>query len=175
MKRAAIALLSLVSVCWGQKPQEARPGWTAQQLQFLNLGADLNEALQAINERPKQAWEAVITEGTCGALSVYTTGTKDSKGNDVLRGMRTTFDGQKPGKIAFCWLSEVRRRFATEEIEAKRDREVETLVKDTQLAFLTEPDSVYLKVGGRLLLKRRNVLHFLNRHGCGVPCREGAS
>lgn len=146
MKGPAIALLFLVSVCSGQKPQGARPGWTAQQLEFLNMGADLSQALKAIREKPKQVSEAVLTAGTCGALFVYTTGTKDSKGNNVLTDLRTTFDGQKPEKIAFCWLGEVRRRFAAEEIEGKGDPAVESFLKDTQLAFLTEPDSVYLKL-----------------------------
>ncbi|HSY92909.1 MAG TPA: hypothetical protein VK812_16180 [Candidatus Binatus sp.] len=87
-----------------------------------------------------------MTEGTCGTLFVYTTGTKDSKGNDLIKNLRTTFDGQKPAKIAFCWLNEVRRRFAAEEIEAKGHPALESFLKDTQLAFLTEADSVYLKL-----------------------------
>lgn len=146
MKRLAIALLLSASVCRGQRPQEKGPAWTAQQLEFWNMGGDISQALKAINERPKQSSESVMTVGTCGSLFVYKTGTKDSKGNDVVKDLRTTFDGQKPEKIAFCWLNEVRRRFAAEEIEAKGHPSIESFMKEVQLAFLTEPDSVYLKL-----------------------------
>lgn len=149
MKRFAIALLFLASLCWGQRPQKTGAGWTAQQLDFLNMGSELSQTLKAINEKPRQASESIVMEGTCGMLFVYTMGTKDSKGNDMIKNARTTFDGQKPEKIAFCWLNEVRRRFAVEEIEAKGgDPAIESFMKDMQLAFLTEPDSVYLKLVG---------------------------
>jgi len=146
MKSSAAALLFLASLCWGQKPQETGSGWTTQQLEFWNMSNDLSQALKAINEKPRQASESVMTEGTCGALFVYAAGTKDAKGGDVIKNPRTTFDGQKPEKIAFCWLNEVRRRFAAEEIEAKGHPAVESFMKDVQLALLTEPDSVYLKL-----------------------------
>ena len=148
MKRFAIALLFLASLCWGQKPQDTGSGWTAQQLEFWNMSNDLNQTLKAINEKPRQSSESVAMEGTCGMLFVYTTGAKDPRGNDVITNPRKTFDGQKPEKIAFCWLNEVRRRFAAEEIEAKGHPAIASFMKDVQLAFLTEPDSVYLKLVG---------------------------
>lgn len=144
--RGLAAALLIVSACWVQRPQETGPGWTAQQLEFWNMSGDLSQALKAINEKPRRSSETVMKEGTCGALLVYTTGPKDSKGNEVVKGIRTTFDGQKPEKIAFCWLNEVRRRFAAEETEAKGHSAIESFMKDVQLAFLTEPDSVYLRL-----------------------------
>lgn len=146
MKRLAIALLFCASLCSGQKQEKADPHWTAQQLEFFGTPNDLSTALKAIDEKPRQVSETVSTESTCGILWVYTSGTRDSKGNEVLKNLRTTFDGQKPEKIAFCWLNEVRRRFAAEEIEAKDYPAIGVFIKDLQLAFLTEPDSVYLKL-----------------------------
>lgn len=148
MKRFAIALLLWASLCRGQKPQKAEPGWTSQQLELMNTGSDLRDALQAIEEKPRQTSESVLKEVTCGRLFVYTPGTKDSKGNEVLKNLRTTFDGQKPERIAFCWLNEARRRFAAEEVEARDHPEIDQFIKDVQLAMLTEPDSVYLKLVG---------------------------
>ncbi len=146
MRGFVIALLLLVSNCWAQKPEETGPHWMAQQLEFWNMSNDVSQTLKAIKEKPRQASESVFTEGVCGALFVYTPGTKDSQGNEVIKNPRTTFDGQKPEKTAFCWLNEVRRRFAAEEIEAKGHPAIESFMKDVQLAFLTQPDSVYLKL-----------------------------
>ena len=146
MKSLALALLFLASNYWGQKPEETGPRWTAQQLEFWNMSSDVSQALKAINERPKQTSESVFMEGACGSLFVYTPGTKDSKGSEVIKNPRTTFDGQRPEKTAFCWLNEVRRRFTAEEIESKGHPAIESFMKDVQLAFLTEPDSVYLKL-----------------------------
>jgi hypothetical protein len=146
MKRFTIALLFLSSLCGAQKTQESGPGWTAQQLEWWNTPNDLVQALKAINEKPKQASERVSINLPCGGIFVYTPGTKDSKGNEVLMNVRSTFDGQKPEKVAFCWLNEVRRRFAAEEIEAKDHPSLAAFVTNVQLALLTEPDSPYLKL-----------------------------